>query len=111
MEVFTLATLAALVWKVVSIVKMATGKDYTPVITQGLTWLAGIIAVILAAQTDVAESVAVFGTTTLGQLDGWSQVLVGLTLSSAGSVAYDYKKAIDNTDSASEPPLMGGNGH
>lgn len=108
MEVFTLATLAALVWKVVSVIKLATGKDYTPVITQCLTWVAGVIAVLLAAQTDVAETVRVFGEMSLGQLDGWSQVLVGLTLSSVGSVAYDYKKAFDNTDSASEPPLGGG---
>lgn len=108
MEVFTLASLAALVWKFLSFLKQLTGKDYSATVTQALTWVAGIVAVILAAQADVAAGIEVFGTTALGDLDGWSQILAGLMLSSAASVGYDYKKAIDNTDSSSEPKLLGG---
>ena len=108
MEVFSAAALGTLIWKVISVVKMLTGRDFTAAVTQGLTWAAGIITVLLAAQADVSEAITVWGTQTLGQLDGWSQVLVGLTLSSAASATYDFKKAVDNTDSAGEPPLGGG---
>lgn len=109
MEVFTLATLAALVWKFVSVVKMITGKDLTGTITQALTWAAGIIAVVIAAQADAVSATQVFGSA-LGDLDGWSQVLAGLMLASGASVGYDVKKALDNTDSSSEPKLGSGMG-
>jgi hypothetical protein len=108
MEVFSAASLAALVWKFISVVKMVTGKDLTGVVTQALTWAAGIIAVVLAAQADVSASLTVFGGQALGALDGWSQILAGLALASAASATYDVKKAIDNTDSSSEPKLGGG---
>jgi len=110
MEVFTAASLAALVWKFISVIKMITGRDLMGVVTQALTWAAGVIAVMLAAQADVSASLAVFGDQVLGSLDGWSQVLAGIALASSASVAYDYKKAVDNTDSASEPKLGGGMG-
>lgn len=108
MEVFSAAAIAALVWKVISVIKMATGRDYKGVVTQALTWAAGIIAVVLAAQTDVAETVTAWGNMALSELDGWSQIWAGLVVASVGSAGYDFKKAFDNTDSAAEPGLGSG---
>lgn len=109
MEVFTAASLAALVWKFTSTLKYASAGDFKNVLTQVIPWVAGILAVMLAAQADVAAGMVVFGDQVLGHLDGWSQVLAGLSLGSAASVGYDVKKAVDHTDSAAEPPLTGQN--
>lgn len=105
MEVFGLLTLAALVIKVVSVIK-AFGKDPNLVITQTSTWFVGIAVLFLAAYSDLGENIEVFGTR-LGDFDALSIVLAGLALGSTGSFAYDYKKAHDNTDSAVEPSLTG----
>jgi hypothetical protein len=108
MEVFTAASLAALVWKITSVLKYLTSGQVRQTVTQVIPWVAGILAVVVAAQADVAEGIVVFGTHALGDLDGWSQILAGISLGSAASVGYDVKKAVDATDSATEPPLGGG---
>jgi hypothetical protein len=107
-EVFTAASLSALVVKFTSFLKYLAAADFRAAVTQAIPWVAGFMAVLVAAQADVSQGIVVFGTTTLGQLDVWSQMLAGLALGSAGSLAYDFKKSFDNTDSASEPKLGGG---
>lgn len=107
MEVFTAASLAALVWKFISVFKDLTGGRPRGAMTQAITWLAGIAAVALAAQADVAENMVVFGTMRLGELDAYSLILAGIALGSTASVSYDIKKAVDQTDSAVEPRLGG----
>jgi hypothetical protein len=109
MEVFTSAAVAALIWKVMSVVKMATGRDLRGVLTQVLTWLTGVVSVMLMAQADVSDQITVWGNGVLSQLDGLSQVIAGLVIASVASAGYDFKKAFDNTDSSSEPAL-GSNG-
>jgi hypothetical protein len=106
-EVFTAATLAALVVKITSVLKYLTSGAYREGITQVVPWVAGVIGVMVMAQADVSSDLVVWGTQTLGSLNTWSQVLAGVALGSTGSFAYDYKKAIDGTDSAGEPPLGG----
>lgn len=105
MEVFSLAALVALVTKFTSLTKYLSGRDWNGVLTQAYTWAAGVVAAVLAAHASAMSGVAVNGVT-LGSLDGASQVLLGLALGSLGSLAYDYKKAKDNTDSAAEPKLV-----
>jgi hypothetical protein len=108
MEVFTAATLAALVVKFTSVLKYLSDRDWRQAVTQVVPWVAGIVAVALAAQADVAEGFIIWGQQALGDLDFWSQVLAGIALGSAGSLTYDFKKAVDGSDSAAEPPLGGG---
>jgi hypothetical protein len=108
MEVFTAATLAALVVKFTSVLKYLSSRAFREAATQVIPWVAGVLAVVLAAQADVSEGFIVWGQQALGDLDFWSQVLAGIALGSGGSVVYDFKKAVDGTDSASEPPLGGG---
>lgn len=107
MEVFTAASLAALIYKVTSVLKYTSAGEFRQVLTQIIPWAAGVIGVCLAAQADVSSGLQVFGDMALSQLDGWSLVLAGVSLGSAASTAYDVKKAVDNTDSAAEPPLSG----
>lgn len=104
MDVITLASLAALVVKIVSVAK-ALGKDTNYVLTQALTWLVSIALLFVAANATLTEQL-VFAEHALGSLDGWSLVLAGLQLGSLGSFAYDVKKAVDRSDSAAEPKLL-----
>lgn len=108
MEVFTAATLAALVVKITSVLKYLSAGQFREALTQVVPWVAGILVAIVAANADVASGIVIWGDMALGQLDGWSQVLAGVALGSGGSLVYDFKKAVDNSDTAAEPPLSGG---
>lgn len=108
-DVLTLAALAALAAKLVSALKYLLDRDTRQFLTQLIVWVAGVLVVLVAAQADIAAGIVV-GSTPLSALDIWSQVLVGLQLSSTAAFAYDFKKAIDGTDSAAEPPLAIGSG-
>ena len=107
MEVVTLASLAALVWKIMSVVKDATGGESRSAVTQVVTWVVGIGVAMFAAHTDITAGIEVWDGMQFGDLDLGGQVLAGLTLASTASVGYDVKTAVDNTDSAAEPPLGG----
>jgi hypothetical protein len=111
MEVFSAATLAALVVKVTSVLKYLSAGKTREAITQLIPWLAGVVTVMVAAQANVSEGLVVFGELALGQLNVWSQILAGLALGSGGSLVYDFKKAVDNSDSAAEPPLLSDGPH
>jgi hypothetical protein len=100
--------LASLLWKVVSFVKSLTNRSsWDPVVTQLIAWIVGVGLAVLAAQASASAGMEVWGTT-LGELDGWSLVLLGLTLSSVGGVGVEIKKALDGAQDASQPTLFPG---
>ncbi|MGH9251229.1 MAG: hypothetical protein ACRD0W_17150, partial [Acidimicrobiales bacterium] len=78
MEVFTAATLAALVAKVMSVLKYLSAAQIREALTQVLAWAAGFVVVAIAAQADVSAGLTIFGEQVLGQLDIWSQLLAGV---------------------------------
>lgn len=104
---------SALVWKVIDFTRHLANfaQEKSAVATQLLAWIAGVLAVVVGAHAGATEAITLPGTTdALGNLDGWSQVLVGLLLASTASAAVDVKQAIDGTDSNVKPPLIGGGG-
>jgi hypothetical protein len=101
----TVVTLATVVWKLVELVKNLLHLRWDPVVTQVVAWVGGIAVVLLAAQTSVASSVQVWGTS-LDSLNGASLVLLGLGVSSFGGAAVEVKKALDNNDSGAQPTLF-----
>lgn len=107
MEIFTAATLALLIVKVVSFLKFLLARSWNDVITQAVVWVGGTLVLLIAAQADVTAGLVIWGDVRLGNMDFWSVVLAGLSLSSTGSFGFDVKTAIDNTDSAVEPQLLG----
>jgi len=107
-EVVTGATLSALLVKFTSFLKYVSDGKYRESLTQVVAWIAGILVVWLGSVIQVTEDVIIFGHETLGVMNGWSVILAGLAMGSGGAFAYDFKKALDGTDSASEPPLGGG---
>ena len=104
MEFIPLIAALALAVKIVDFVKYISNRDTNGIITQLAVWVSGVVVVFLLAATDFADGVEVAGMT-LDSLNVWSQVLLGLTLGSTGSFAYDFKKSLDNTDSAVMPTL------
>lgn len=105
MEAITFAVMAALALKLVDFVKFLKNKDVNSVVTQLAVWGAGVLIVFLVAASDFAVGLTV-GDLSLNQLNWSSLVLVGLTLGSTGSVAFDFKKSFDNTDSSKIETLL-----
>lgn len=100
-----LAAMGALVFTLINFLKNVTNRLWSPVITQLISWAAGILVVMLFANTTWADTVT-FGDSTLGSLNGTSQLVIGLMAASLFGVVKEVTKAIDQSDSASKPPLI-----
>lgn len=106
MEFVPLLVMSALVKKVVDFCKYAANGDINAVVTQVVAWLAGVAVTLAAAQSDFGAAIVVNGTT-LGMLNVWSQALIGVNLAAAAGVGWDAIKAVDASNSAIVPNLMG----
>lgn len=107
MDIAPALLLATLLWKIVDLLRMLRGRNWSGVLTLLAAMLAGVIVVPLAAQSELFEQFEVNGLV-LTDIDGWSQVFLGLTIASFASSLVDVKQAIDGSDSASKPPLLPG---
>lgn len=106
-EIALLAGLAFAINKTVSVIKAATNKDINAAVTQLTVWVVGFIAILLAAHAQLTENLVVPGLSTpLGLLDWPSLVLIAWILGGTGSFAFDFKKAFDSSDNATEPSLL-----
>lgn len=101
-----LAAGLALIYSSVNLLKYLKAGDVNAVVTQLVVWAAGVGVFALLAATNWADGIKV-GELALGQLNFASLVLVGVSAGSAASVGFDVKKAIDKSDSAHTPPLVG----
>lgn len=105
----TLAALAALVWKVTSLIKYLTAGQGREALTTVIPWAAAFGVLVLAANADATAAIVLPDMkTTLGDMDLASMLLAAPTLGALASVGFDFKKAIDGSDSAQEPKLGGG---
>lgn len=101
------AGLAFAINKTVSVIKALFNRDSNTVVTQAVVWLVGFAGLSLAAHSAVTEAYALPGfTEPLGSLDWGSLALLAWILGATGSFAYDLKKAIDGSDSATEAHLV-----
>lgn len=96
--------LASLVYVFGNFVANITGRQWSSVEKQLLAWLAGIVAVMLAAHTDFAGKVLVAGIA-LSKLNGSSLVFLGLLPPSFGGVIYHFGQRLDRTGSGDVPDL------
>jgi hypothetical protein len=107
----TLAALAALALKLTSIVKYLTAGMFREATTTVVPWVAAFAVLALASQADATAALVLPGMKTmLGDMDMPSLLLAAPVLGSTASVVFDFKKAIDGSDSAQEPKLGGGTG-
>lgn len=101
--------LLALTWKVIDLLRLLGSfrEHRSGVVTQILSFIGGIAAVALFAASDFGQGVEIPGSEfTLDSLNGYSQIVLGLMVGSAASVAVDVKQAIDGRDTASKPDLL-----
>lgn len=106
MEVAALAILATLTAKLLDFAKFLRAKDWNAAFTQVAAWVVGIGVTAVAAASDAFENVTVPSLDIpIGKINGPSLALIGMAFTSLMSVAVDFRKAFDNTDSAKTPPL------
>jgi hypothetical protein len=105
MEFIPTLAMAALTLKVIDFLRYARAADMNGCLTQLSAWIAGVVVVLLAAQTDWAAGINI-GDRNLHVLGFWSLVFYGLSAGSGASIAKDALKAVDNTNSAAIPTLV-----
>lgn len=105
LTLFAVAT--ATVKKVVDFVRYLSAGDARSVVTQVLSWVAGIGVAFLLAASDITQRFDIGGGYPLGNANGASLVLIGIGLASGASFGVDLLKARDNSQSAAVPPLGG----
>lgn len=99
--------LAALVWKVTDFIRYAANyrTSRSSLITQLVSWTGGVVAVLVYAATDYANTVTI-GAVRLDHASVISRILIGVVLGSMASTAVDLKQAIDGNDSAAKPSII-----
>lgn len=105
MEFLPTVAMAVLTLKIVDFLRYARAADLNGVLTQLSSWIAGVVVVLLAAQTDWAAGINI-GDKNLHTLGFWSLVFYGLSAGSGASIAKDGLKAVDNSNSAAIPTLV-----
>lgn len=103
-DLVPVALLGAFVFTLVNFLKFVTSGAWNAAVTQVTAWVAGLVSVFVFAQTAWAESVEVLGVA-VANANSWELAVLGLMATSLFSVAYDFKKAFDNADSAETPHL------
>lgn len=94
----------ALVLKLVDFLKYLRTRDANGLLTLFLGWVAGVSAIQLIRLTQWDDEIKI-GAESLETLSFWSQLVLGFVATSVAAVIYDFKKALDNTDTASTPRL------
>lgn len=106
-EFVPLVALALLGSQVVAFIKFIVAGDKNGIVTTLTVWVASVVVLLAFANSKFAGAIPV-GDYTLDTLDTWSTILVGLCVGGTGSGLYNFRKAIDNTDTAKEPNLIDG---
>jgi len=107
MELTALIILATLATKFIDFLKYLRNADWNGAFTQASVWLAGVVVIFLAAEADAFVGIELPTlNVVLGDLDFASKIIVGLSITSLLSTVFDFKKALDGSDSASTPSLF-----
>ncbi len=106
MEFVPAAAMVALILKIIDFLRYARAGDINGVLTQLSVWFAGVVSLVLVAQTNWADGIEI-GDVALSRLGFWSLFFAGLTLASTASVVKDIGyKALDNSNTAKIPTLL-----
>jgi carbon starvation protein CstA len=107
MEFVPLLAAAALVVSALNLVKFVKNRDWNGTVSTGAAWVIGVGVTLLLAESDFAESIAIGDTgQNLATANTFSLILVGVTFAAVAQQLYDYKRALDQTDSAMVEPLV-----
>lgn len=107
--VTAIALLVAALYAAQNLLRFLKAGDWNGTLGILIAALSGIAVVVLAAHSDATSALHLIDKgPALGGLDGGSQVLLGISVGSAGTVLADLRKAFDNSTSAEKPPIVGG---
>ena len=105
MEFVPFIAMLALVKKVIDFLKYVTNRDLNGVITTGLSWVGGVVVVLLFAASDFAEGIPV-GDTTIAALNFASLVIIGMSIGASAGVAADVISSRRPTDDPARLKLV-----
>lgn len=105
MDFVPVLAMATLVKAIIDFIKYVRVRDTNGVATSLAAWVAGVIVVLLVAQTDFAGGIEI-ADRALGDYNTWSLVFLGLTISTIAQFGVEIIKAADNSDSAAKPDLV-----
>lgn len=106
MEFAPVIAMGLIIVKVIDFLGFLRVANTNGIVTQLASWIGSILVVLLVAQTDWADGIAV-GDMNLGTIGFWSLIFFGLALGSGASFfGADVKNAIDNTTTAAKPGLV-----
>ena len=105
MEFVPILALLSLVKKVIDLGKYITNRDMNGIVTTLAGWTAGVLAVVLFAQTNFADGIRI-GDTALAALNFASQVAVGLTIGAGAGLAADFVSAKQPSDDPARLKLL-----
>lgn len=106
MEFVPLAALGATVFAFVNFLKYLRARDTNAAVTQLIVWIGGAGAVFLFAASQFGSTIKIDGAHTLDQLTFWSRVILGINAASLLTVANEFRKAVDRTDTSVTPSLL-----
>lgn len=92
MELVPYALAISFVYTVCNLIKQAQAGEFNGPLTQLVSWLAGVVIAFVLAASSFAETFMVGSgedAVSLGSLNRWAVVLVGLGISSAAGALYD----------------------
>lgn len=105
MEFIPVVIMAALIAKLIDFGKALSNRDGNAAVTQLVAWAAGVLIVVLFARSDFANGVA-YGGVVLENMNLWTQIIVGMAVSSVASVGNDVRQAVDSTVQTRELKLL-----
>jgi hypothetical protein len=106
MDFVPLLVVTSMIKKIVDFFKYAANGDINAVVTQLVSWVTGIAAAFAVSGSDWGNTIAVNGTL-LSHLNSWAIALFGINRASTAGVGWDFIKAVDTSNSAVTPNLLG----
>ena len=91
--------LGTFVFTLTNFIRFFLATNWSSALAQLIAWASGILATFVVAHTQLATSIA-FGSKSLNTLDIPSQAIVGLAAASSIGIVYQFKQALDSTDTA-----------
>lgn len=105
MEFIPVVILAALIAKLIDFGKALSNRDGNAAVTQLVAWVSGVLILILFARSDFAAAIE-YGGVTISNMNIWTQIIVGMAISSVASVGNDVRQAVDPTVQTRELKLL-----
>lgn len=109
MDAVSTVLFGTIIYAITRMVRYLKAKDWNAALTLAIVWVAAVVVVFVAGESDfdaVDLTAYGLGEQTLGELNSWSKVLLGIALGSFASFGNDLLGSLDGTRSTSAPKLM-----